>query len=814
MFGDPFYHSTIKKTVIAFGSLFDNIYIVRNQDNNPIKIKVPIIYSGKEKFIQRYKDSLDRQPADVVVQTLLPRIGFEMTEIQYDSSRKKPSINRRLIETDELGNSQYKLNYTEVPYNINFSLSVYVRNIDDGLQIAEQILPFFTPDFTVAIKQNVLNAEGERMNIPFVLNSVSQNSEFEGSMELSPRILIWDYSFTSKINLFGPLLDAPVIKYIEANIYDFNESDDFYTFNYFIEEESEETSDEPTEEVEEPTEEVEEPTEEVEEPTDLEELTDESTEEAQEPTDDSTETINLYAVPNEDNKRMYSFIGIGINSVTNEPWNSMTDTSIAAFKGNPLSGTRAYAWEADPVDPESSSPWHNLIYELTIDTYNWGSRAMFLYMPFGSFNYAFFLTPEIYKRTLIEETTDDDKINSPARWKGFKESIKALLDGTLNPQDKTPMNEPCNVCIYHPSNRAYLPYRQKSNSLWDSLGSTTEERDINYYEYLDAWIDDLISIKSNNATFSIILDATSNAATPSTVSLYRSLPDYRSDALEVSDWYVFSRLKSAGIDVYYESRTKQSRNQITISGLGSGTVGDSAQTLFFGESFAAEEYWLWFSNPSSDDVNFDDYQTDGETPAIIRFSGNNFPVPSSKDPFGTLTSITYNGITKILSGTSDHLYTPNWLIWNYYSLSDNYRKYYNKRTQTELFTGIQCMAENIIAFFPINYIDGVSIISVYNGVADPEETYWRLPCGVIQFRPLFNESAFIADPDNYTGGYWTAESKDYWDTNIRKSTFGEFIDELHQYSLVTAPPNTEGWTGAVYGTESDSLVANLFPRES
>lgn len=224
MFGDPFYHSTLKKTVIAFGSLFNNIYVVRTQDNDNIKIKVPIIYSAKEKFIQRYKDTLNRDNKDsVVLQTILPRLGFDMGEIQYDASRKKPSVNKRIVEITENGSTSYKANYTEVPYNINFNLTAYVRYMDDGLQIAEQILPYFTPDFTVAIKQQVLGEEGERMNIPIILNSVSQQTDFEGSMEANSRMIMWNYAFTARINLFGPFVNTNVINEIGLNFLDYEE---------------------------------------------------------------------------------------------------------------------------------------------------------------------------------------------------------------------------------------------------------------------------------------------------------------------------------------------------------------------------------------------------------------------------------------------------------------------------------------------------------------------------------------------------------------------------------------------------------------
>ena len=221
MFGDPFYHGTLRKTVIAFGSLFNQLYVTRTQDNNPVKIKVPISYSPKEKFIQRYKDTFNRDNNDTVaMQIILPQMGFDIGEIQYDPSRKKPSINKRIVERTVNGDTTYGVNYTEVPYNVNFNLTSYVKYMDDGLQIAEQILPYFTPDFTVAIKQNVLGETGERMNIPFILNSVSVGSDYEGSMEAGvTRMILWDFSFTARINLFGPITDSGIILDIDANFF-------------------------------------------------------------------------------------------------------------------------------------------------------------------------------------------------------------------------------------------------------------------------------------------------------------------------------------------------------------------------------------------------------------------------------------------------------------------------------------------------------------------------------------------------------------------------------------------------------------------
>jgi hypothetical protein len=234
MFGEPFYHSTIRKTVIAFGSLFNNVYVTRSQNDEKIKIKIPIIYSTKENFFHRYRDALKRGEKEVVLQTILPKFGFEIGEMEYDSSRKKPTVNKRIAESTKNGIKSIVMNYTEVPYNVNFNLTGYFRFMDDALQAAEQILPYFTPDFTVSIKQDVLGEENERMNIPIVLNSTGLVTDYEGAMELNPRIIMWNYNFTAKINLFKPLIDlgeggdggdgsgggGGLIRFVEVNIFD------------------------------------------------------------------------------------------------------------------------------------------------------------------------------------------------------------------------------------------------------------------------------------------------------------------------------------------------------------------------------------------------------------------------------------------------------------------------------------------------------------------------------------------------------------------------------------------------------------------
>ena len=518
-----------------------------------------------------------------------------------------------------------------------------------------------------------------------------------------------------------------------------------------------------------------------------------------------------YSVSAEDAKRMYAFISMGVNGSSNPDWLGMNSTVLATFQGTPTTGTRAYPWEVDPANPNVSSPWHNTIYEMCVDIYNWGTRAFFFYMPFGTFDNAYFLTPEIFKRTY---TSAGENYEVPARWKGFSQAIKALLEGNLRPEGKTPMTDPCNVCIYHPSNRGYAQYRAKSNVKWDSLGSTTQERDLAYYEYLDSHINTIIQMKSNDLTkgrLSIILDATSPSATPNTVHLWRSVTDYRSDALELSDWYVFNKLKEANIDVYYEARGRKTTNIATI---GAGAVaGDTANIQWAQEAFTAEEYWLWYSNPSNTDVGFDNYQQDSDSPAIMRLMGSNFPIPANgdpnRDPFHPNLTVVYDDVTRVFEYGENYLYTPHWAVWQIYAMSDNFRKYYNKRTNTGAMKGIKLTTENSIAYLPEWLIDGDFCISVYDGVQDPTMKYWRLNSSIVHTRPMFNAVSFKANPSTYNSGFWTQEGKDYWDQNVRKTSFNSFINFLQNYSLNHAPLNTPQWKGAVYGTQDDVLNKNV-----
>lgn len=534
---------------------------------------------------------------------------------------------------------------------------------------------------------------------------------------------------------------------------------------------------------------------------------------------------NIYQVDADFSRSMFSTHFISNNGSNPEEWNDWTDTTIATYQGTPYpTGTRAYPWENDPERPRRSSPWHNIIYETCIGSYNWGARAFFLYCPFGSFNQSWFLTPEIYKRTYTAADSSGTAHDQPAIWKGFNYAIQALLEGTLTPVNKTAMDEPSNVMIYHPSVRGYYQYRNSSNAFWDSLpGSTDEKKDAQFYEYLDAWIDDLISMKastSNGGRLHITLDAVSPSATPSDIELWRSMPDYKTDALELSDWYIFDRLVAAGIPTFYESRSVISRNQAIVPDVGSGVAGATLAVEWAGKAFTGEEYWFWYSNPTNPSINssFSNHVSDEDTSMVFRLASANFPIPSDRDPFGLTKTATSNGRTKTFT-TNDkgNAFTPQFAMSHHYMMSDHYRKFYNENTDTRTFTGVCAKVKNIISYTP-SLICGTNLTtSVYNQTAvDPLLKYWQLPASTVAYRPAFNSGTAPGEWNHaggvnaYMGGYWVASGKTAWDTNVRDATLDGFLSKLHAYSLLVGPSSEESrWDGFTYGTIEDTLTNDV-----
>ena len=223
MFGEHFYHKKIRNTVIAFGTIFNNVNIKRlDSSGNPVQnIKVPLSYSPKEKFLARLDAQQDLNGDDSSVAITLPRLSFEVTGYSYDGGRKLNKNQKITKVTTNADTSKLNSQYTPVPYNVEFALSVYVANSDDGLQIIEQILPYFQPDYTVTMIED--RTMDTKSDIPIVLNNVEFEDSYTGTLTSSRRI-IYTLTFTAKVYLYGPISTSAVIKKVSADLYSDSQS--------------------------------------------------------------------------------------------------------------------------------------------------------------------------------------------------------------------------------------------------------------------------------------------------------------------------------------------------------------------------------------------------------------------------------------------------------------------------------------------------------------------------------------------------------------------------------------------------------------
>ena len=215
MFKQSFYFSSIRKYVTLFGTLFDDISIRRTDNTGHMTafIKVPITYSPKEKMLARLTQdpNLDRQSATPT----LPLMAFEMTSINYDSDRKLSSV-KRLVVSDPDNPNMIKYQYNPVPYNIGFTLHVMVKNAEDGTKIIEQILPYFTPDWTTSV--HLIPEMDITMDIPVVLSNISQDDVYDGDFT-ERRSLTWTLNFVLKGYIFGPVKTGKIIKFANSVFY-------------------------------------------------------------------------------------------------------------------------------------------------------------------------------------------------------------------------------------------------------------------------------------------------------------------------------------------------------------------------------------------------------------------------------------------------------------------------------------------------------------------------------------------------------------------------------------------------------------------
>ena len=214
MLGQQFYHETMRKVVVAFGTIFNNIHLVRKDNNgNTIQtMKVPLAYGPREKFLVRLREDADLTKQVAVT---LPRIGFEIQGLSYDATRKLNRVQRfKKVKTGTT--KQLDTQYMRVTYNVDFQLYVMAKQSDDALQIVEQILPYFQPDYTVTINDNA--DMGIKRDVPLILNSVGYEDNYEGEFQ-QRRAIIYTMDFTAKFYLYGPVSSSKVIKTVQADSY-------------------------------------------------------------------------------------------------------------------------------------------------------------------------------------------------------------------------------------------------------------------------------------------------------------------------------------------------------------------------------------------------------------------------------------------------------------------------------------------------------------------------------------------------------------------------------------------------------------------
>ena len=223
-----FYHGTIRKCIVAFGTLFSDIYIDRREGNSVTgtvaqRLQIPLAYAPKEKYLVRIEQDPNLENNTYIS---LPRMSFEILGYSYDSSRK---LNRMQQIKCGDGTNTMDAIYTQVPYNIDVSLYILTKTQEDALQILEQILPTFTPEYTLTI--NAVPDMNVKLDIPIVLNSVTSSDEYDGDFQ-TRRNVTHTLTFTIKTNLFGPLANKKVIDEVFANIgqiEDFSNPNRIYT---------------------------------------------------------------------------------------------------------------------------------------------------------------------------------------------------------------------------------------------------------------------------------------------------------------------------------------------------------------------------------------------------------------------------------------------------------------------------------------------------------------------------------------------------------------------------------------------------------
>lgn len=211
-----FYHQHIRKAIIAFGTIFNQLTVERKNSAGEVaqSIRVPLAYGPKQKFLARITSVPANDPASVAV--TLPRIGFEITSLQYNPQQKLAILQKNIAVGVGDDVDKVRVQYTSTPYALGISLFIMTKNQDDGLQIIEQILPFFSPDFNVTITD--IPEMGIKRDLQIILDNISYEDNYEGEFT-QRQTIIWNLNFTLGLNFYGPVDQQGYIKTAIANTY-------------------------------------------------------------------------------------------------------------------------------------------------------------------------------------------------------------------------------------------------------------------------------------------------------------------------------------------------------------------------------------------------------------------------------------------------------------------------------------------------------------------------------------------------------------------------------------------------------------------
>jgi len=218
MFGGHFYHEKTRKAVAIFGKLFNNLYVIRKNQTtgaSTSQVKVPLAYAPKAKYLERIRENPSLQD-DTKVAIKLPRMSFEITSLAYDNTRQVSKVNN-FTKFGTSANNRNKF-FTGVPYSINFQLNIYTKTQDDALQIVEQILPTFNPQYSITLKP-FTDYPDILEDIPIAITGVSFQDDFEGELG-QRRTIIYTIDFEMKVSYYGSIGVNPVIRDARAKVFD------------------------------------------------------------------------------------------------------------------------------------------------------------------------------------------------------------------------------------------------------------------------------------------------------------------------------------------------------------------------------------------------------------------------------------------------------------------------------------------------------------------------------------------------------------------------------------------------------------------